>query len=69
MDSIDAFTIDPANAAIRAVDRPRFSTRLFSKRSSTYKLLFGDFSAFIEVATKKYKYAVNRAGGHLGGPL
>ena len=29
MDSFDAFTIDPEHAAIRAVDRPRFSKRFF----------------------------------------
>ena len=41
----------------------------FFKIVSKLKIFLEDFSPLIEVVTGHCKNAVNRVGGHLGGPL
>ena len=46
-----------------------FRNGFFFKKVSNLKTFFWDFLAFIDGVTAPCKNAVNRACGHLGGPL
>ena len=46
-----------------------FENFFFFKDALKLQYLFESFSPLIEVVTGHCKNAVNRAGGHLGGPL
>ena len=61
------------DSPLKCRDSSRRSTSLFKtvflKKVSNFKTFLGGFLALIEVATGPSKNAVNRACGHLGGPL